>query len=216
MSRLIAFGSSPIIYTHSADAKLKNLTYPAIIAQKLGKEYVAVARLWTANNKITRKVLSFDFAPNDFALITWSTTARVEFRSEHGWFVANRDDFKPNTFEEAWYQGPGKWEYTSILSVLKEMLLTQSFLKSKGIPYLFLFDNSEYFQSYLTAFPDQHMASMNTMLDHTRILSFENNTGFLDWCQKNNYPFAPPESRGYPIQTAHQRAAEYILEKFQF
>ena len=218
MSRLIAFGSSPIIYTHSKDTSLENVTYPAIIAQKLDREYLCIAKRWMSNSKIARKILSFEFEPGDVVLVTWTSTMRAEFRSEHGWFGINRESIKSGSFEETWYQGPGNWEYTSIMTALKEMLLAQTFLKSKGISYLFLFDNSEYLQSYRVANPDEYLGAMISMLDQTCILSFENNNGFINWCQEEKYEFdgVPGEKRGYPIQAAHQRAAEYILTKFQY
>jgi hypothetical protein len=207
MSRLIAFGSSPISYTHGG-----NQTFPAIVAQKLGKDYVEISRRWISNNKITRKILSYPFESTDTVLVCWTNSLRVEFRTEQGWVGLNRDTAAVGSFEETWYQGPGRWEYTSILNTVKEMLLAQTFLKSQGLSYLFVSDNNDYFHSFLVANPDEYLSSLLGLLDHDNILSFEGNQGFLPWAKSQGYQFnGGQEQRGYPEHQAHAAAAEYIL-----
>lgn len=210
MSRLIAFGSSPISYTHGGDQ-----TFTSILAEKLGKEYVEVSRRWVSNNKLTRKILTYEFDPNDAVLVCWTNSMRVEFRTEQGWVGLNRDTAAVGTFEEAWYQGPGRWEYTSISNTLKEMLLAQAFLKDKNLNYLFVSDNNDYFQSFLVANPDPYLSSLIGLLDQTRLLSFDGNQGFLPWAQEQGYQFnsGPNQQRGYPEYLAHVHAAEYIFSK---
>lgn len=208
MSRLIAFGSSPISYTHGGDR-----TFTSILAEKLGKEYVEVSRRWISNHKLTRKILSYEFEPTDTVLVCWTSSMRIEFRTEQGWMALNRDTASVGTFEEAWYQGPGRWEYTSILNTVKEMVLAQHFLKSQGFPYLFVSDNNDYFHSFLVANPDPYLSGLIGMLDQTRLLGFTGNQGFIPWAQEQGYQFdsGPNQQRGYPEYQAHVDAAEYII-----
>lgn len=215
MSRLIAFGSSPIIYAPSPDPNLTNKTFTAIIAEQLGQEYLCVAKRWNSNSKIARKVISFEYQPDDTVFVVWSSTMRAEFRTEHGWFGTNRDTAIKGGFEEAWYAGPGNWAYTSMVMTIKEMILAQHFLKAHNIKYFFAFDNSELLGSYELANPDPYFTGLLSILDLSCLVTFEGNNGFLNWCKNNNYEFiGGPTERGYPTQSAHQDAADYILNNY--
>ena len=138
MNRLIAFGSSPIMAFESI------VPYPKIIADRLGLAYDSQAKPLTSNSKIARKVLTYSNYQSDIVLVSWTSTTRSEFRTEHGWMTTNLNTYRPGSgFEEHWYQGPGQWEYTGVSTALKEIVLVQSFLKLRNIPYVFLFDNNE-------------------------------------------------------------------------
>ena len=143
MSRLIAFGSSPIVYAPSPDQlEYKGLTFPWLIAKEFGYEFCNEGKRFNSNSKIARAVVSHVYQPEDVVIVSWTSTMRFEFRTEHGWAGTNRDTLTPGTFDEHWYQGPGTWEYTSIMTTLKEIILAQNFLIQKQIPYLFVFDNN--------------------------------------------------------------------------
>jgi hypothetical protein len=215
MSRLIAFGSSPIIYAPSPDPNLTNKTFTAIIAEHLGQEYLCVAKRWNSNSKIARKVISFEYQPDDTVFVVWSSTMRAEFRTENGWFGTNRDTAAKGGFEEAWYAGPGQWAYTSVMMTIKEMILVQQFLKTNNIKYFFAFDNNELLGNSEWTKTDPYLSKLTSILDLSCTIAFEGNNGFLNWCKDNNYEFiGGPNTRGYPAQVAHQAAADYILNNY--
>ena len=203
MPKLIAVGSSTIIAPWS---------FPAIIAKKLNYEFVSKAKPIISNHKITRKILSYEsYQPGDFVLADWTSTVRHEFRTQQGWTGTSRGNIKPGSvFEEQWYQGPGQWEYTGVYFALKEILLAQTFLVNKNIPYLFVFDNNEVLDSMLYKEPDPYLASLISLINWDQFLWFENN-GFVNWCKKHNYEF----DGTHPVKSAHQAAAEYILNNFK-
>jgi len=208
MTTLISFGSSPVMGKNS---------FPGIIAQRLGYSHVDRGRASASNSKITRTILNYKNYKNytDFvAVVAWTSTARYEFRTEHGWNGFNISRYKkdPDSFRDHWFNGPGKWEYTAITTALKEILIAQTFLLSKKIPYLFVFDMNEIIDSYLFTNPDDYLGSMIAMIDWNRFLLFDNN-GFKNWAIKNNFEHTDDKHPGYQ---AHKLAADYILERFKF
>jgi len=203
MSRLVAFGSSIIMEKNS---------FPELIATHLSRDYVSRIKPVNSNHKIARMVLYQSYESDDFVLVDWTTTIRHEFRTEQGWIGTSRATYKPGCgFEEHWYQGPGQWEYTGISSSLKEIILAQTFLVARRIPYMFTFDYDDIIASNLLEEPDNYISSLKSLIDWDRVVLFDNH-GFLTWCKKNNYEFAG----SHPKQSSHKMAADYLLDKFKF
>jgi len=207
MNRLIAFGSSPIMAFNNTI-----VPYPKIIANHLGFEYDSQAKPLTSNSKIARKVLTYPHYQNDLVLISWTSTTRSEFRTEHGWMGTNLNTYQTGSgFEEHWYQGPGQWEYTGVSTALKEMVLVQSFLKSRGIPYVFLFDNNEILHSCWYQEPDEYMGAVISSIDQSKILTFEGQ-GFVPWCEAQGYS----RMQGNHFDnSAHEHAVNIISAHFR-
>jgi hypothetical protein len=207
MNRLIAFGSSPIM---AFDKTI--VPYPKIIADQMGLAYDSQVKPLTSNSKIARKVLTYNNYQNDMVLVSWTSTTRSEFRTEHGWMGTNLNTYQPGSgFEEHWYQGPGQWEYTGVITALKEMVLVQSFLKSRGIPYAFLFDNNEILHSCWYQEPDEYMGAVISSIDQSKILTFEGQ-GFVPWCEAQGYS----RMQGNHFDTpAHEHAVNVISAHFR-
>jgi len=202
MSRLIAFGSSIIMMKNS---------FPELLAEQLSRDYVSRVKPTNSNHKIARMVLSQSYEPNDIVLVDWTTTIRHEFRTEKGWQGISMATYKPGCgFEEQWYQGPGRWEYTGVSSSLKEIILAQTFLVAQNIPYVFTFDYDDIIESNLLEEPDDYIGSLKNLIDWSRVKLFDDQ-GFLSWCRKNNYEF----DGSHPKETAHVMAADYLLDKFK-
>jgi hypothetical protein len=206
MNRLIAFGSSPIMASSTI------VPYPSIIAERMGIEYVSQAKPLTSNSKIARKILTYTDYHDDMVLVSWTSTTRSEFRTEHGWMATNINTYQPGSgFEEHWYQGPGKWEYTGVSTTLKEMVLTQSFLQSRDIPYVFLFDNNEVLHSCWYQEPDEYMGAIISSLDRSKIVTFDGQ-GFVPWCEAQGHA----RVQGNHFDTAaHVHAADVISAHFR-
>jgi hypothetical protein len=202
MNRLISFGSSPIMALNKTI-----VPYPQIIANRLGIAYDSQAKPRTSNNKIARKILSYKEYRDDIVLVSWATTMRTEFRSEHGWVATDMTTYVPGSgFDEHWYAGPGRWEYTGVSTALKEILIAQSFLQSHNIPYIFTFDTNEIVHSQLYQHPDEYLDAIIKTIDHSRIILFENQ-GFIAWAESKGY--ARQQGNHFETQ-AHERAADII------
>jgi len=207
MNQLIAFGSSPIMAFNNA------VPYPKIISDRLGMKYNSQAKPLTSNSKIARKILTYsDYGPGDMVLVSWTSTTRSEFRTEHGWAATNLNTYQPGSgFEEHWYQGPGKWEYTGVSTALKEMVLAQSFLQSRDIPYVFLFDNNEVLHSCWYQEPDAYIGGIISSIDQSKIATF-NGQGFVPWCEAQGYSRVQGNHFDTP---AHEHAANIISAHFR-
>jgi hypothetical protein len=205
MSNLIAFGSSTIM----GSAEFPG--FPGIIAAHLGREYIDRSKPVNSNSKISRNILSYQNYSDDFILVSWTSTIRHEFRTEHGWMPTNMATFKPGCgFEEQWYNGPGKWEYTGVSTALKEIVLTQTFLKTKKLPYVFIFDTDDVICSFLVNSPDPYIATLLSLIDWKQFVFFENK-GFIRWCTEKNYGI----NGNHMTPESHQLTADYIIENFE-
>jgi len=204
MTRLVAFGSSPIKDTFA---------FPAQIAQHLEREYVSRAKPVNSNHKIARMVMSQEYEADDYVIVVWGTTVRHEFRTQQGWTTVSRVDPTPGLeFEQHWYQGPGQWEYTAVYSTLKEIALVQSFLTARNIPYAFTFDHDDVITSTLLTKPDEYIQALIGLIDWQRFFLFEGH-GFLHWVFQNNFKV---QNDTHAESAAHSKAVEYILDRFKF
>lgn len=201
-SRVISFGAS---ITYGSELPDPSNTWSSIIAKKLTASYLCLAKPAAANASIAREILSFDSYSNDVVLVMWTSATRYEFRTANGWEnISPWSDQKG--FVKEWYRGPGDYEYTEVATTLRDILLAKQFLDSIEIPYLFVFDNNELRTSYTWEHCDSYIAAMANMLPWENMLWF-NDTGFLEWCRDNNYPFI----NTHPGTEAHAAAADYIL-----
>jgi len=207
VNKLIAFGSSPIMKGQQAPKP-----YPEIIADSLNIAFETKAKPLISNSKIARKILSTD-CQQSLVLVSWTSTTRSEFRTEHGWATTNIKNYRDSTatgFEQHWYQGPGQWEYTSVSTALREILLAQTFLIANNIPYVFLFDNNEVIRSFLYSNPDDYLKSIIDLVDWSKFVLFEGQ-GFIQWCESLDYTGF---NGNHFNASAHQHAAEYVLSNW--
>jgi hypothetical protein len=202
MTRLVAYGSSPI---------KEDFAFPAQIAQHLDREYVSRVKPLNSNHKLARQILSQTYESSDLVLVDWATTVRHEFRTEHGWMTTSLVDRPSSEFETVWYQGPGKWEYTPVYSALKEIVLVQTFFKAQGLRYVFTFDYDDIILSTLLTDSDEYIGTLKDMIDWTRVVLFEGH-GFLWWAKEKQFAI----DGGHAEPAAHDCAAEYLLNAFEF
>ena len=202
-SRIISFGAS---ITYGSELPDATSTWSSIIAKRLGVDYLCLAKPAAANSSIAREILSYTDYSNDFVLVMWTSCTRYEFRTEMGW-----ENISPwstqSGFTKEWYKGPGNYEYTEVVTTLRDVVLARQFLESKSIPYLFVFDNNEIRNSYTFNSSDLYIESLSNLMPWSRTVWF-NNTGFLDWSRDNKYSFV----NTHPGPDAHLAAANYILD----
>lgn len=203
VSRVVSFGAS---ITYGSELPDQSYTWSSIIAQKMGLDYLCLAKENAANSGIARAIISnCDEYKDDLILAMWTSSTRYEFRVEDHW--ENVSPWSEQTgFVRDWYRGPGGLEYTEVVTTMKEIILASQFLEQSKLPYLFVMDNDELRTSHTWTLPDEYIQTLKLMLPWDHITWF-NNTGFLEWCRENNYSFV----NTHPGTEAHQRAAEYIL-----
>jgi hypothetical protein len=207
VSRVISFGAS---ITYGSELPDQSYTWSSIIAQKLGLDYLCLAKENAANSGIARAIISNgENLKDDLVLTMWTSTTRYEFRVDNHW--ENVSPWSEQTgFVKDWYRGPGGLEYTEVVTTLKEIALASQLLEKAGVPYLFVMDNDELRTSHTWNLPDEYIQTLKGMLPWDNILWFSN-TGFLEWCRNKNYNFI----NTHPGTGAHQSAAEYILTNWQ-
>ena len=96
-------------------------------------------------------------------------------------------------------------------SALKEIVLAQTFFKTKGLQYVFTFDYDDVICSGLLSKPDEYIGALKSMIDWSRVVLFEGH-GFLHWVEQNQFQ----ADGGHAESAAHDRATEYLLNVFEF
>jgi hypothetical protein len=213
VNRLVSFGSSPII-SPSVD---KDDALPGIISKHLGLHHFSACKPRTSNSKITRKILTHDYLDDDIVFVSWSTLSRFEFKTEQGWAgITMKGNYQnlENSFREIWFNGPGQWEYTHVMTTLREILTAQTFLKESNRPYLFIFDNNEYYNSELVKNPDTYLKTLINLINWDNFIDFDRR-GFMPWV--DNLDIIDVDRVDYhPGLLGHQIAADYIMSHKNF
>lgn len=201
-SRLISYGSSVLYGSELPDG---SLSMSAIIAQKLGLDYLCRAKPVSSNTKIARKIISYQDYQDDFVLVMWTAPNRYEFKSENGWRGFTTFNHRDALLTE-WFNGPGGLEYTEVMTALQAMCLTQQFLVSRAIPYLFITDYSTIKESYTFNSNDEYIVAMKSLIDWNRFIYFDGD-GFIPWATKNKFTFVG----SHPGAEAHQAATNILI-----
>jgi len=211
-SRLVSFGSSPLHGTElPADAK----TFTRQLAESLCVDYKTQARPTSSNNKILRKILTFDFK-DDYAFVMWSIPSRFEFKTEHGWINLGdrrRENAEQETqgFAHEWYKATGNLEFTQIATTMKDIILAQNYLTNLGIPYVFTWSDSVLVKTHTFRSGDIYINALTRLIDWSRFLYFEND-GFVEWAQKQGHEFVGH----HPGVESHRLAHDYVMSRWKF
>jgi len=204
---VVSFGAS---ITLGGGLKDCNNNWAKVVANSLGAQHINQAHKGAANGGISRLVCSYSDYKKDLVLVMWTSPTRYEFRTQDDWQEIN-GMMDPTEFSRAWYRGPGLYQYTEIATTVKEILLAQYFLQSRGLEYLFMFDNDDISQCWLAQNPDNYIGNLLNLIDWSNTLWFDN-TGFIQWSQQNNFEFI----HQHPSDQAHVAAANYILSNRSF
>jgi hypothetical protein len=209
ISRFIAYGSSPITGSELPNAD-RSLAFTAIVANRIATEYICLGKPVTSNHKIARKIAEFEYQTGDFVFVLWTAANRYEVPTETGWTGFTVNSKAESGIVREWIDGPGQYEYTEICYTLESMLIAQAFLTQNNIPYAFSVDNDAFVNSYLLNNPERYLKSLKNMIAWNRFYTF-NDSGFIDWARKNNYPFTGTHAG----VEAHTSAADYVLSNWQ-
>ena len=243
----VAGGDSFIWGVELADCKPGNhstLTWPALLTKQNNFEYRCVAQPGAGNDSIARHVIKQceeSLGQDLVVIVQWTFPWRFGFRyldpigwvnidlnvvsQEFGgeWSENEIKKFKQLgilNFAEQFYKYIGTTEYWPVYSTLKEILLLQGYLKSKGIPYIFAAANNIFYTNTIMAPTDIYVKNLYDQIDQNNWYYFppgkqanETTTprGFYQWALENKYTIG---SGGHPLEQAHSDAAELIKEKF--
>jgi hypothetical protein len=203
VSRVISFGAS---ITYGSELPDQSYTWSSIIAQKMGLDYLCLAKENAANSGISRSIISnSDEYKDDLVLAMWTSSTRYEFRVDNRW--ENVSPWSEQTgFTREWYRGPGGLEYTEVVTTMKEIVLASQFLERTKLPYIFVLDNDELRTSHTWNLADEYIQTLKVIMPWDNIVWFDG-TGFLEWCREKNYRFI----NTHPGVEAHQACADYLM-----
>lgn len=212
-SRLVSFGSSPI---YGTELPKGSKTITKQIAESLSVDYTTQSRPTSSNSKILRKILIFNFRPDDYAFVMWGIPSRFEFKTEHGWINVGdrrRENAQQETegFVHEWYKATGNLEYTQIATSLKDIILAQNYLTHRSIPYVFTWSDHELVNTHTFTSGDIYINSLIRLIDWSKFVMFEDE-GFINWARKKNFEFIGD----HPGTDAHDAGRDLVLANWQF
>jgi len=219
-------------------------TYASLLAENNSMEYVCQAYPGFSNQAISRTTINSceNFKEQDiFVLVSWTFAQRFEFKfsselnhhrgiwhSISSWHVHDQSlvtkGLNSKTIKEFAYnlfKNVSNEDY-EVYTVLREILFTQYYLKSKNIPYLFTCSNNIFFQHdcIIRAMHDESIKNLWQQIDWNNWYWFptginfnetQSPRGFYQWATENKYTKGPND---HPLEDAHYDAAILIMEKF--
>jgi len=219
--KLKSFGCSFIFGTDLSDNKIQvskpsRLTWPALMAQRLGYDYECFARGGSGNLQIAEHVLTHAQSNDcDLAVIGWTWTDRFDhtnpgletdplMKQWYTWKTINPMDDRD--LAKFYYKNLHS-EYRDKLASLVCVKLIIDTLQQRKIPFVMtymdhlLFDN----QWNITQ-------SLCDLQSYTRpyMTEFEG-LNFLDWSKSRNFEISPTL---HPTDAAHSAAADLMFKVF--
>lgn len=221
MHKISSFGCSLTFGTELADdgchlemPTASNLTWPALVAQRLGWHYKCYATGGIGNLCIMDRVLKHSYYnPKDVFVINWTFIDRFDYSDPAGvhfdrglrdWSTA-----RPSESDQVseWYYRQVHSEYRDKLTALIYIKTTIDYLKARNISFV------------MTAIDDllwctkwHAPAHVTELQDHVRphVKDFQGRN-FLDWARLQGFEIT---AAGHPLEAAHAAAAELFLPKF--
>lgn len=211
--RLKSFGCSFIFGSELADdgrdgpyAKASRLTWPALLANKLGMDYDCYARPGAGNLRIAERVLSQAACnePNLY-VIGWTWIDRFDYTDKQdSWLTITptSDSAVSHTYYRDLHS-----QYRDKLTSLMAIRTCVDVLTQKKCPFIMTYMDDLLWET------EWHATPAITDCQHYVKPSFRNFDGetFLSWSQKNKYPIS---DMLHPLETAHEQAADYIYKSF--
>lgn len=217
--KLLAGGCSLIYGTEISDATTgpSQLTYPALLARQFGLEYSCTANPGDGNDSICRKIIEAVDDEVGLVVVTWSYHDRFEFNyNNHGWQSLKN----PNSMFVEQINQLAKPFYADLTEVyswskyIQDIVLLQTFLINKGIPFIFSSADDAFFNDSIVIKSDALYQQLYSLIDFTKWIywhdSANNKVGFVKWAKTHNYPMG---NNGHPLELAH--ANTYKLVKPQ-
>lgn len=216
LKKLFAFGDSYTFGHELEDCPTNDfktpsqLSYPALVAKKLGLCYECFAVGSFANNAITRQLTETldDISNDDMVLIMWTHPHRREFLfdGDFGYRSVSPSSVDVPFYKEYYKHIDSSLNYHVNLS-LYDILVAQYLLESKKINYVFLAADSDLSLSVAT-----NMHGTSTLVNQINLdnwLMFDGNVGFCEWAKndlKLKFYVHPPE-------LAHEELSNILINR---
>jgi hypothetical protein len=223
IKKIISFGDSYLNGNELANSTQS--TWPALIAQKLGLEFVSYAIAGCGNRTISRRVLDHFYNnpdPEVLVVINWTWSCRWDFHiaTVNKWRAFGPDWIPTNLIQQVgleesqrifkFYQDyPGNSELWNKTSTLESMYSTQIFLQEHGIKSV-----QTYMDDLVWDKKWHAPGHVQILQDYCRpnVVNFQDKN-FLDWSQEQG--FFITEKWKHPLDDAHQAACDFWLEHYQ-
>lgn len=211
-----------------------NLTWPALLAEHLGRTYSCTAVPGLSNSAVARRVMLDCHRHRDqdiMVAVSWTYLNRYEFRFAYDpwldqaskdtygqWYSFNTQDLQnrpqsnhlrdvdPSTvkFIRDFYLHVGHDDIYEYYATLREIVQLQNYLQKAKIPYMFTLAHNFFFKDI----NDANISMLLDQIDWDHWYFFPPHQGFVQWAASENYPCRDE----HPIETAHEMAATLIKE----
>ena len=218
--RLKSFGCSFIFGSELADdgrdgpyATPSQVSWPAHLAQHLGRDYECYARPGAGNLQILENVLNQAATSNesDLFVIGWTWIDRFDYYpanpatpSRSPWRTIMPVDTDP--VAHVYYRDLHS-EYRDKFTCLSYIKLAIDTLSQHNIPFVMTYMDRLLFDTTWHISP-----SVLNLQQYTQsfMTEFDGQT-FLEWSRKNNYP---ETAAWHPLEEAHRAAGDHMIKVF--
>ena len=207
--KILAIGDS---FTYGEELDDIYLAWPYQIARSLGAQVVNLGEPGSGNRRMVRKIMDHvtDNPDTDLVLIGWSSPGRTEFADMEGvysiWpgyscklFTRDEQLWRVELLEHLNKHHDPAYMFEQYLV---DVILTQSFLKTKKIKYLMCnVSGNEYYHKIMT----NKFNNLRSEIDQEYFVGWPN-TGMTEWafkCRKGKY--------GHFLEEGHFRVADELL-----
>jgi hypothetical protein len=208
IKRIVAYGDSFTYGYELDDCKdcPSNLTYAALVAQHYGLEYECRAVGSNANQSITRNILNSEILPTDLAMVMWTFIERKDFLFEGdlGWRSITPSITDDLPFAREYYQYIDTELDYELYLTHKELVLTQTYLESKNIPFLFLSTTDTIYKSL-----EYNNRNLLHLVDRSKWVIPFGDQGLWNWALTQNLT----ADGGHASEDAHLTLANYIIDQ---
>jgi len=195
------------VILHDPVGRFSRLTWPALLAKKLGYDYNCYARPGSGNLQIAERTLN-ECSPDSksFFIIDWTWIDRFDYiKSLDPWqpwgtLVPNQN----NNIADQYYRYLHTEYKDKLCSLIYIKNVIDTLMQNK-IEFLMTYEDALLFDQKWHTSP-----AIITLQEYIKpyMMTFEGKT-FLDWSREKSFP----ESSGWhPLETAHRAATEYIFE----
>lgn len=206
--KLKSFGCS-FVYgneLNDCNGQASNLTWPALIAKRLGLDYECYAQAGCGNLHIANNILNQVSVEPAVYVINWTWIDRFDYvnSANDSWISLLPNDTSENS---NYYFKHIHSQFRDKLTTLMHMKMTLDTLQQCQQKFIMTLMDETVFEtqwhtSGSVAFLQQKIEPYIKRFD---------GLSFLDWSRRNGYP---ESNLWHPLETAHQAAADYAWQHF--
>lgn len=208
--KLKSFGCSFIFGTDLTDRRgagwASKVSWPALIAKELGREYHCHAWPGIGNMQIAHRILAeAEHAHDDVFVIGWSWVDRYDYINpvNNDWNTLRPEGDDKST--QYYYKNFHSQYYDKLLSLTAINNVVNT-LKEKNIPYIMTYMDEILFET------EWHCDPVIKQLQQRirpEMITFDNST-FLTWAKEKGFPISETL---HPLEQAHEEAFKLLCRQ---